>query len=186
MWFHIKGCGTEAMFKTIYPEQISAISILNPNAIFALEEFSAQNEQIDIMTSAIFSSMLHTLLNSFIENRLNSESKDNRSRYSDLVNIAISLIKEKYSEQLSIDEITQNIPASKYHFIRIFKKIMGVTPYHYLTAYRINMAKIFLRSTDISVSEVAAKCGFSDTSNFIYQFKKHTGQKPLEYKKYFL
>ena len=79
-----------------------------------------------------------------------------------------------------------DIPLSKYHFIRVFKRIMGTTPYNYLTNYRINNAKILLKTTDLSVYEIAERCGFSDTSNFIVQFKKHTGQKPLEYRRYFL
>lgn len=185
VWFHIKGSGTESIHKIIYPEQISAITIPNSKEISSLEELSAKSTQTDILTSVELSLQLHTVLNSFIESRLNNEDKKNNGRYANLVNMATALIEEKYSEPLSIDDIITNIPLSKYHFIRIFKQIMGVTPYHYLTNYRINTAKILLRSEDISIGEVAERCGFSDTSNFICQFKKHTGQKPLEYKKAF-
>ena len=79
----------------------------------------------------------------------------------------------------------QDIHISKYHFIRIFKRIIGITPYNYLTNYRINISKTLLISTDKTISEISEECGFSDTSNFISQFKKHTGQRPFEYRKDF-
>lgn len=95
------------------------------------------------------------------------------------------MIHIRYSEPILIDDMMKDIPLSKYYFIRIFKRIMGVTPYNYLIHYRINISKILLRSTDMSVGEIAEKCGFLDTSNFITQFKKYTGQRPLQYKNYF-
>lgn len=52
--------------------------------------------------------------------------------------------------------------------------------------YRINRSKILLRSTNKSIAEIAEACGFSDTSNFISQFKKHTGIRPTHYRKDFL
>lgn len=83
-------------------------------------------------------------------------------------------------------DMIQDIHISKYHFIRIFSRVMGATPYSYLMNYRINMSKKFLHATDMPVSEIAEKCGFLDTSNFITQFKKHTGQRPLQYRKDFV
>ncbi|MGN0106599.1 MAG: helix-turn-helix domain-containing protein [Hominilimicola sp.] len=51
--------------------------------------------------------------------------------------------------------------------------------------YRINCSKILLRTENISVGEIAGRTGFADVSNFIIQFKKQTGQKPMDYRKRF-
>ena len=182
IWLHLKGDGVKAMYELIYPEEISAIDV--PKEFLMYDSFREKNSQPDILSSAEESAQLHSLLNTLFKCKLHIEHTNN-VRYSEFINKAVSIIQNNFSEPLSIDDLLSEIPVSKYHFIRIFKQLMGVTPYQYLMNYRITKAKILLRSEDISINEVAEKCGFSDTSNFINQFKKHTAQKPLEYKQYF-
>lgn len=97
----------------------------------------------------------------------------------------IKFIESNYSKPITVDDMIKNIHVSKYHFIRRFRRAMGITPYSYLTNYRINMSKMLLRSTDQTVAKIAESCGFPDTSNFIEHFKKHTGEKPLQYRRDF-
>jgi AraC-like DNA-binding protein len=184
IWIHMKGAGVRAMYHLIYPEGISAIHVSKELLVY--NSFFEKNIQYDVLSSAEASAQLHALLNTLFKCRFDNQERNNNMRYGELINNSISIIQEHFSAPLAIDDILTDIPVSKYHFIRIFKQVMGITPYQYLTNYRINMAKILLRSEDISISEVAERCGFSDTSNFINQFKKHTAQKPLEYKRYFL
>lgn len=63
--------------------------------------------------------------------------------------------------------------------------MMGVTPYSYLTNYRINRSKELLRSTSMSITDISEECGFLDPGNFIAQFKKRTGMRPLQYRRDF-
>ena len=116
---------------------------------------------------------------------LETERNHQKGTYSADIDTAATFIRKNYSHPLTIDDIIRNIPISKYHFIRLFRRIMGVTPYSYLMNYRINRSKILLRSTNKSIAEIAETCGFSDTSNFIFQFKKHTGIRPTHYRKDF-
>ena len=51
--------------------------------------------------------------------------------------------------------------------------------------YRVNRSKILLRTTDLSIAEIAARTGFFDSSNFIACFKRQTNQKPTEYRRDF-
>ena len=51
-----------------------------------------------------------------------------------------------------------------------------------LCAHRVEQAKKLLISTDKSITEVGAECGFSDTSYFISVFKRLTGITPKEYR----
>ncbi len=186
LWMHIKGSSVKAFFDMLYPGGVSAININNP------EEFTAKSEELiyktgetDILNIVRLSAALHNLFCTLIGDSIKTEQKKSRGQYTEYVERAVELIRKKYSQVITIDDIIAEIPVSKFHFIRVFKRIMGTTPYNYLTNYRINSAKFFLRTTDIPVSEIADKCGFSDTSNFIVQFKKHTNQTPLEYRRYF-
>ena len=186
LWLHIKGSSARAFFDILYPGGVFAVNISSP------EEFAAKTEELihktvetDILSAAISSSRLHDLFCTLTADSIKTEQEKSRGRYSEYVERAVELIRQKYSQIITIDDIISDIPVSKFHFIRVFKRIMGTTPYNYLTNYRINSAKFLLRTTDMSVSEIADKCGFSDTSNFIAQFKKYTSQSPLCYRRYF-
>ena len=69
---------------------------------------------------------------------------------------------------------------SKFHFIRLFKKIYGKTPHQYLISVRIENAKQLLQ-TKISISEVCMLIGFDSVSSFTGLFKRYTGLTPSQY-----
>ena len=187
LWIHIKGEAIGTFFDMLYPNGIFAVNITKPEEISErTKELMYKIRETDMLNALRLSAGLHELFNVLISDSLKTEQEKSRGRYSEFVEQVTERIHKNYSDAITIDDILENIPLSKYHFIRVFKRVMGTTPYNYLTNYRINSAKIFLRTTEMSVSEIACKCGFSDTSNFIVQFKKHTGQKPLEYRRYFL
>ena len=186
LWMHIKGSAALDFFDMLYPGGVFAINISSP------AEFTAKTEKLiyktcenDMLSAVEASSRLHGMFCTLIADSIKTEQEKSRGKYTEYVERVIDLIRQKYSQVITIDDIISEIPLSKFHFIRVFKRIMGTTPYNYLTNYRINTAKFFLRTTDMPVSEIADKCGFSDTSNFIVQFKKHTNQSPLRYRKYF-
>lgn len=95
---------------------------------------------------------------------------------------ALEYIQAHISEQISIDDISSYVNLSRYHFIRVFKHSIGITPYAYIINCRITLAKRLLMETSFSVDEIAHECGFLDTANFIAKFKKHTGMSPLKYR----
>ena len=65
---------------------------------------------------------------------------------------------------------------------KIFHKITGVSFSNYLLNARINKAKLLLKTTDYTVSEIAEELGYYDTSHFINQFKKIVGCSPNAYR----
>lgn len=186
IWVHMKGNAVNTFFKILYPNEIFAVEIAEPQKFVEhLTELINKTQKNDIVNSIELSAKLHEILNILIKDSIKNEHKKNKNRYSSFIKTVTEMIHIRYSEPILIDDMMKDIPLSKYYFIRIFKRIMGVTPYNYLIHYRINISKILLRSTDMSVGEIAEKCGFLDTSNFITQFKKYTGQRPLQYKNYF-
>lgn len=87
-------------------------------------------------------------------------------------------------------KIDNEIKKLGYHpdyFRRCFKKVTGMTPINYLTMLRINQAKVLLeQSSFISISAVAANCGFNDSFYFSTCFKKLSGISPKEYRNKFI
>lgn len=71
---------------------------------------------------------------------------------------------------------------SLYHFIRLFSKSTGATPYSFLLIRRIRAAQMLLL-TGASCAQAAAECGFFDQSHFDKTFRRIVGIAPCEYKK---
>jgi AraC family transcriptional regulator len=99
---------------------------------------------------------------------------------------AIDFMVDNYSTPFSIEDIARIAALSPYHFIRIFKSQTGVTPHKYLLHIKIEKAKQFLRSKDLTITEIADRCGFNNVNHFSTTFKKHVGVTPSKYRKDFL
>jgi AraC-like DNA-binding protein len=85
-----------------------------------------------------------------------------------------------YSESIDLDNIADEANFSKFHFIRQFKLIYGMTPHQYLTMVRIEKAMHLLRS-GIPVTEACFAVGFESLSSFSGLFKRMAGASPSSY-----
>ena len=88
-----------------------------------------------------------------------------------------------YSEPVSIEEVAKAFYVDLFYLTHCFKQQTGYSPKQYLMKSRISKAKEMLIHTDMAVGEVAFKCGFSDTNNFIRSFKAENGCTPKQYRK---
>lgn len=74
---------------------------------------------------------------------------------------------------------------SSYHFLRLFRVVMGKTPNRYLTDCRLAKAKLLLVSTGLSIAQVATQSGFAQSSYFIKVFRRFEGMSPVKYRQAF-
>jgi len=98
------------------------------------------------------------------------------------INIEISRkkIEAKPEYNCKIGKFADGISISKFHYIREFKKISGLTPHKFQIQNRIRKAQKLL-STGITVAETATMTGFFDQSHFDKYFKRIVGIAPSEY-----
>ena len=82
----------------------------------------------------------------------------------------------------TIDELAQHSQMAKFHFIRVFKKQVGQTPYNFMNGLRLTRA-FSLLTDGMSVKNVAMECGFSSESAFSTAFKKHFKVPPTYLKR---
>jgi len=94
---------------------------------------------------------------------------------------AISMIQQRYSEDITLDDIAESVHMNPNYFCRFFKGFVHQTPVQYLNYYRIESSCEKLASTSLSITEVAFACGFNDVSYFIKVFKKYKGLTPTDY-----
>lgn len=89
---------------------------------------------------------------------------------------------EQYPEQnITIEEMAQQVSLSKYYFIRTFKQEVGLTPHQFLIQNRVRKAQRILKQP-LSMTEVALVTGFFDQSHFIKNFERIVGLTPSCYK----
>ena len=67
---------------------------------------------------------------------------------------------------------------SPFHFLRLFSKVLGVTPHQYLVRSRLRRAARLLCDEERSVTDVALDVGFGDLSNFVRTFHRAAGVSP--------
>ncbi|WP_181446500.1 helix-turn-helix domain-containing protein [Streptomyces sp. NTH33] len=91
-------------------------------------------------------------------------------------------IRERYFEPLTLDELAQTAMVSKFHFLRSFRRITGVTPGRFLSAIRLHEAKILLLTTSLNVSDIGAQVGYSSTGSFTRRFSESVGCSPTQYR----
>jgi AraC-like DNA-binding protein len=82
-------------------------------------------------------------------------------------------------KNLSLEEISQGAGISKYHFIRLFKNVFGISPYQYQIRRRLENAKLELLK-GVSILDTAFTHGYADLATFSKAFKKAFGQSPSQ------
>jgi AraC family transcriptional regulator, arabinose operon regulatory protein len=139
---------------------------------------------------------------------LQKEEMDNEALHINLVLICteilanLAVILEQRSSLLSVtvqkmkqylDELDKNefrSASMSHHFAmsfkqinRLFKKEIGTTVYDYLISKKIRTAKMLLKDTEMSVSEISYQIGYNDSHHFSNVFRKKTGFSPTEYRR---
>ena len=90
-------------------------------------------------------------------------------------------IDEHLAEDLSLSEIAAVASLSPYHFARLFKSSTGFSPHQYVIQRRIERAKLFLSTTNWSLTAIAYAVGFAHESHLALHFKRLTGLIPSSY-----
>ncbi len=94
----------------------------------------------------------------------------------------LEYINVHYKEALSLDKLAEEAGVSRFHFVRLFKERIGVSPHRYLVGIRMDVAACLLGDTDLNILEVAFACGYQSAAHFTAAFQKHFAQTPTSYR----
>lgn len=180
IWVHFNGGNTETYYEK-FTEKTGgkpAVMLSDDNAvneiIESITEISAsyaKNPDSEIIADAL----LHSLLKECIV------KCDQSVRFPGYVNEIAGYLRHHCKEKIDLDMLSEEFCVSKFHLQRTFKATMGKSPAKYLSDVRMSKAKKLLRSTDMTVNEIAEQIGM-EPGYFIQLFKACENETPKEYR----
>ncbi len=96
---------------------------------------------------------------------------------------ARDLIRDCYTETITLDDCALEAGLSPWHLLRSFRAAFGETPKEFHTRLRLERAKHLLTVTDRSVTEICFDVGFSSLGTFSVLFKRHVGSSPKDFRR---
>lgn len=176
--------------------------IINHNKIINTV-ISGHNDHIDIWCNYLFEAInskepgfelivqgsLYNLLGMILRSGLYKTKSTSTKRTStslQQLKTVLTLLEEKFSEPLTLEDLSKSVGMTPKYFCRFFHQMTNKTPIEYLNYYRIDVACELMLTKDICITDVALDCGFNDVSYFIKTFKKYKGITPKQCIKTFL
>ena len=94
-------------------------------------------------------------------------------------------IRQNLAEPLDAETVAESAHVSLRNCYRLFRQTLHTTPNEYIQSCRIREASLLLsRAEEISITEIAMRCGFSNSSYFGRVFRKTTGMTPMDFRKW--
>ncbi len=92
-------------------------------------------------------------------------------------------IENHYMENISIEDIAAHLGLNRSYFSKLFKKMTQKSPQEFLIAYRIHKACEYLRSTSMTIGDIASQVGYPNQFHFTRAFKSIMKLPPNEWRK---
>lgn len=114
-----------------------------------------------------------------------TEKEKRRNPAADRGNMDIKgYLDRHYAEDLTLGYIASQLGYSETYISHLFKKTYGESPMKYVMHRRISEAQLLLHSTNLLVSQVAARVGYGNVSYFVTLFSRVVGMTPVKYREF--
>lgn len=144
-------------------------------------EFASQKESYDLMVKNKLLTLLVHVRRNYGEFFDHHPSRKEMPHIQQL-DAVMKYIDDHLGGELTLEGLAAEAHMSKSYFSSLFRELNGLSPWEYILSKRITRAAQLLASTDRTVLDIAAACGFNSTANFNYAFRKLTQTSPSEYR----
>ena len=93
------------------------------------------------------------------------------------------IINSNLEKEIAIEALASKVNLNRTTLQKVFKEMYGLTVNEYRTKARLQLAKNLLVSTDLSITEIAGRCGYANASKFSEVFKRNEGVLPKDWRK---
>jgi signal transduction histidine kinase/AraC-like DNA-binding protein/ABC-type sugar transport system substrate-binding protein len=107
---------------------------------------------------------------------------NNPAHISSLARQAMAFIQTNFASAITREQIATAVGVSESYLTQVFQQELGITPWVYLTRYRITHAERLLRESNLSITDIAALSGFDDPGYFSKVFRSTTGVSPRAFR----
>lgn len=119
-----------------------------------------------------------------LENRNDRASQPDNSLAAEArITRIVRVIEERPELDHELGSLAREARLSRYHFLRVFQQLTGLTPHRYLRRLRLRRAATRLALEPAQVLEIALDSGFGDISNFNHAFQAEFGLNPRSFRK---
>ncbi len=98
------------------------------------------------------------------------------------INAVLRYIDEHLDSEIRLAQLAAIAHVSPAYFSTLFKRYNGMSPVEYIVHKRVQRAIEYIRTTNMSLTEIAMSCGFNNSTNFYKSFRKVTGRTPVSYR----
>ena len=113
--------------------------------------------------------------------RMRAPTSQDERRVTDALRL-IEVQADDLEPGLSVTELAGEAGMSPFHFLRMFRQVVGTTPYQFVLHTRLHRAAVRLRRSREAVSSIALEAGFADLSSFNRRFRRVMGLSPSAYR----
>jgi AraC-like DNA-binding protein len=154
----------------------AARDTLSPTALF---EAGSQSRDAMIVEEAnmTFVAAVIRILSGHVPSAMRISPQDEKR-----LSRALRHIERHSDEALDLDRLAAIAAMSKFHFLRVFRRAIGMTPYQYLLGLRLRRAAARLLTSPEAISKIAFDSGFGDLSTFTTTFRLRFGLSPKAFR----
>jgi AraC-like DNA-binding protein len=95
----------------------------------------------------------------------------------------VAFVDEHLSDAVRVEDLRQVVNLSVTYFGRAFRRSFGEAPHAYLIRRRLEFARHLMLTSDITLSELALACGFSDQAHLCRHFRQSVGSSPAAWRR---
>ncbi|MCI6536810.1 MAG: AraC family transcriptional regulator [Lachnospiraceae bacterium] len=180
LWLHFDGPLARTYYEAIVSEKDALLYPSQPEMFrkHLYEIYDTFRSKKSIAEDALSASITEVLNDLLTADVIPQTARKSPASVSD----AVLHINKYFYKPITLKELADIAALSPYYFSRVFAKETGMTPHRYLMSTRMANAKFLLKTSQMSVKEIAFRSGFTDESGFCTAFKKQEGKTPKEYR----
>lgn len=180
-WVGFNGaCANKLVSRLPFSDTMPVHQARNPETLHGILMDLYRSRGMEAQDEAAMVGYLYLFISALMKETREAEPRASSSSSQYVLN-AIKYIQFNYSHDISIDDVAKSVGVSRSHLYRVFMSNVGKSPIDYLTEYRIGEACNLLRTSNLSIAEVAISVGFFDQFYFSRVFKKSVGVPPSRY-----
>ncbi|HEY5585038.1 MAG TPA: AraC family transcriptional regulator [Ruminiclostridium sp.] len=179
------------IFKSLFPEEIenpTDINLLEQDSKNICDIYEKMHHEYKLMEPGYLellrAYLIELLIKIFRLHHQLSHPKDHvETMRNQIIDKAINYMKNNYSQNLKLEDLSLMAFLSKNYFCKLFKESTGMTVFEYTQKIRIEEACKLLQKTDKKIIDIGNEVGYMDLKFFTQIFKRNTGKTPGEYRK---